>query len=252
MKQDDFFIGWSADTPKADRRAFLAGGIVLSLGGIGGGTLLASGQKAVGPGTWNQGDVREFTGIASADPYAMLRTRDIGNRTSTALLGCLGKCGVAARIASYAGQQVTVRGSLIERGPHAMIAVIDGPDWIEPIEGPIPTDLAFPEPEPLGSVTLAGEILDTKCWFGAMRPSEGKVHKACASLCIRGGLPPAFFVKDRSGQSALMIMTDGGSAYGDDLLPLVAEPVEINAQVARHGDILMLDAPVSNMRIISA
>lgn len=252
MKQDDFFIGWSADTPRADRRAFLAGGIVLSLGGIGGATLLASGQRAVGPGIWNQGDVREFTGIASADPYAMLRTGDIGNRTSTALLGCLGKCGVAARIASYAGQQVVVRGSLIERGPHAMIAVIDGPDWIEPVEGPVPADLTFPEPEPLGSVTLAGEILDTKCWFGAMRPSEGKVHKACASLCIRGGLPPAFFVKDRSGQSALMIMTDGGGSYGDDLLPLVAEPVEINAQVARHGDILMLDAPVSNMRIISA
>lgn len=250
MDKNDFFIGWSPDTPKPDRRAFMIGGLGLGISGLAGGGILAAYQMSPGPGTWNQGDIREFTGIAAADPYAMLRTSDLANAPTTALLGCLGKCGVAARIASYAGKQVIVRGSLIQRGRHAMIAVIDGPDWIEPIDAPVPDNLAFPDAEPLGDITLSGEILDTKCWFGAMRPSEGKVHKACASLCIRSGLPPAFFARDESGRSALMIMSDGDAKYGDDILPLVAEPVRLRASLSRRGDLLMLDAPVSEMQIV--
>ena len=51
-----------------------------------------------------------------------------------------------------------------------MIAVIDGLDWIREDEGGDIGNLAFPTPEPVMQVSLNGEILDTKCWFGAMRP----------------------------------------------------------------------------------
>ncbi|MEO1475543.1 MAG: hypothetical protein AAFS13_04100 [Pseudomonadota bacterium] len=250
MSKDDFFIGWSPNMPKADRRAFLASGLALTAAGVAGGGFLASRQRPPGPGTWNQGDIREFTGIAAADPYAMLRTNDLGNATTTALLGCLGKCGVAERIAAYAGQKVIIRGSLIQRGRYAMIAVIDGPDWIEPIDAPVPDNLAFPAILPLGEIMLAGKILDSKCWFGAMRPSEGKVHKACAALCIRSGLPPAFFAQDEAGRSALMIMTDRGAKYGNDILPLVAEPLKVRGTLFRQGDLLLLDAPVAQMQVV--
>jgi hypothetical protein len=89
--------------------------------------------------------------------------------------------------------------------------------------------LNFPALQALGDVSLAGEILDSKCWFGAMRPSSGKVHKACASLCIRGGIPPAFFARGPANQGALMIMTTGGRAHGPALLELVADPVRVMA-----------------------
>ncbi|MEL6754724.1 MAG: hypothetical protein AAFO57_11910, partial [Pseudomonadota bacterium] len=112
--------------------------------------------------------------------------------------------------------------------------------------------LAFPEPEPITEVSLIGEILDSKCWFGAMRPSEGKVHKSCASLCIRGGIPPAFYVKDRAEQTALMIMTDQGAAHAESLLEYVADPVSISGQVLRFGDLLLLDAPVSAISRLTA
>ena len=129
-----------------------------------------------------------------------------------------------------------------------MIAVIDGLDWIrEDASGEI-GDLAFPTPEPLFEATLNGEILDSKCWFGAMREAEGKVHKSCASLCIRGGIPPAFYVKDRKDQKALMIMTSGGYGHNKDLLEYVADPVSITGQVQRFGDLFLLDAPVSALR----
>ncbi|MEO0549394.1 MAG: hypothetical protein AAFZ91_05690 [Pseudomonadota bacterium] len=247
MSKNDFFIGW-ADTPKPDRRFFIGAGLAL-LGGTGAiAAAVASAQNRPGTGSWNMGDVREWRGFATADPYPMLRLGSANNAPDFALLGCQGKCGVGARIGSHAGKPVIVKGSLIERGPYKMIAVVDGMDWIrEDTTSDAPT-AALPELETLGQVTLQGEILDSKCWFGAMSPNQGKVHKACASLCIRGGIPPAFYVQDRQDQKALMIMTDGGLAHSRDLLEFVADPVEITGTLQRRGPLFLLDNPVSAIR----
>lgn len=244
MSKDSFFIGW-AETPKVDRRFFFGAGLGLLAGTAATAGGIAALQNPVGKGAWNMGEIREWRGIATAEPYAMLRTIDLDGRPRTALLGCQGKCGVSAKIGALAGKPVVVRGSLIQRGRHSMIAVTDGLDWIREDERGEVGDLAFPTPEPVMQVSLNGEILDTKCWFGAMRPSSGKVHKSCASLCIRGGLPPAFYGKDPKDQSALMIMTSGGFGHNKDLLPYVADPVTITGKVQRFGDLLLLDAPVS-------
>lgn len=249
---DAFFIGW-ADTPAADRRFFLRAGLVLTAGAAGLGAGLAALQRRPGTGSWDQGAIREWRGIVNAKPYAILRTHDLGPGLRTALLSCLGKCGVAARIGSLTGQPVVVTGSLIQRGLHSMIAVDEMGDWIRRDERAV-TDpaLSLPDAELLGEVTLAGEILDSKCWFGAMRPSDGKVHKACASLCIRGGIPPAFFARGQGWQGSLMIMTDRGHAYGPEFLALVADPVRVTGRVFRQGDLLLLDAPMSTIRRLEA
>jgi hypothetical protein len=247
-QDEPFFIGW-ADTPPADRRFFLRAGLGLTAAAGGLGLGLAALQQAPGPGHWDPDAIREWRGIVSAEPYAMLRTNDLGPGPRTALLSCLGKCGVAARIGALAGQPVVVTGSLIQRGPHAMIAVDEVGDWIRHDAGARPdAALDFPVPQLLGEVSLAGEILDSKCWFGAMRPSTGKVHKACASLCIRGGIPPAFFVRGAGQQGALMIMSTGGRAYGPELLGLVGEAVRLSGRVFRRGDLLVLDADMAAIR----
>lgn len=240
MSKDDFFIGW-AETPKVDRRFFLGAGMAGLAGTAAIAGTVAALQKPAGPGTWAMGEVREWRGIATAEPYPMLRTTDIDGTPRTALLGCQGKCGVSMRIGAHQGTPVVVKGSLIQRGAHAMIAVIDGMDWIaEDPKGNV-EGLNFPMAVPVANVTLRGEILDTKCWFGAMRPSEGKVHKSCASLCIRSGIPPAFYVKDIREQKALMIMTDGGAAFGHEVLEFVADPVEVLGSVSRVADLLFLE-----------
>ena len=247
-RDDGFFVGW-ADTPEADRRFFLRAGLGLTAAAGGIGLGLAALQRAPGPGRWDPDAVREWRGIVTAEPYAMLRTSDFGPLPRTALLSCLGKCGVSARIGAWAGQPVVVTGSLIQRGKHAMIAVDEVGDWIRRDEHALVNpSLLFARPTPVGEVSLVGEILDSKCWFGAMRPAEGKVHKACAALCIRGGIPPAFFARGPNNQTALMIMTSGGRAHGPDLLGLVADAVRIDGQVSRMGDLLLLDVPVSRIR----
>jgi hypothetical protein len=247
---EPFFIGW-ADTPPLDRRFFLRAGLGLTAAGGGLGLGLAALQPAPGPGNWDPDTVREWRGIVSAEPYAMLRTHDLGGGPRTALLSCLGKCGVAARIGALAGLPVVVTGSLIQRGVHSMIAVDEVGDWIrrDGASRPDPR-LALPALQRVGEVSLAGEILDSKCWFGAMRPSTGKVHKACAALCIRGGIPPAFYARGPQAQEALMVMQTAGRAYGPELLPLVGDPVRLSGHVFRQGDLLVLDAPWDAIRRI--
>lgn len=249
-RDSEFFIGWAEPMPDADRRFFLRAGLGLTLATAGLGFGLAALQRHPGTGSWDQDAIKEWRGIVTAEPYAMLRTRDLGPEPRTALLSCLGKCGVAARIGSLAGQPVVVTGSLIHRGRHAMIAVDEVGDWIRRDEAAAAVDatLDFPPPEPQGELDLVGEIVDSKCWFGAMRPADGKAHKACASLCIRGGLPPAFLVRGQGQQAALLIMTSGGRAFGPELLPLVADPVRVVGRVFRRGDLRVLDVPVSAIR----
>lgn len=248
MSKEDFFIGW-AETPPVDRRFFLGAGFGLLGATAATAGAIASLQNRPGKGSWKMSDVREFRGVATSEPYAMLRTIDVDGTPKTVLLACQGKCGVSAKIGALEGKYVVVSGSLIQRGAHAMIAVSDGIDWIRSDDHSVASaDLAFPASESMGEVTLRGEILDTKCWFGAMRPSTGKVHKSCASLCIRGGLPPAFYVKDIRKQKALLIMTDGGLGFGPDLLEYVADPVEIVGSLRRQDDFVFFDTSTKRIR----
>jgi len=247
MSKNDFFIGWSDDMPALDRRFFLGAGLALSAGTVGLAATLSSSRNAPNSGSWNMGEIREWRGIATSAPYSMMRTRDLNGAPRTVLLGCQGKCGVSARIGAHAGKPVIIRGSLIQRGKHAMIAVTDDIDWIEDDPATDVAGLAFPAIEPLEEITLRGTILDSKCWFGAMSPARGKTHKSCASLCIRGGIPPAFFVKDRQDQKALLLMTSRGQAHGEDLLPFVADPVELTGQLQRWGDQLLIDSTVGSL-----
>ena len=245
---EPMFVGW-ADTPLADRRFFLRAGVGLTTAAGLLGFGVAALQRPPGTGHWDPDAVREWRGIVSAEPYAMLRTNDLGGGPRTALLSCLGKCGVAARIGALAGQTVVVTGSLIQRGAHSMIAVDEVGDWIRAdSDAAADPALAFPAGQPIGEVSLTGEILDSKCWFGAMRPADGKVHKACASLCIRGGIPPAFYARGSNGQGALMILTAGGRAHGPGLLGLVVDPVRVSGMVQRFGDLLVLDVPLAQIR----
>lgn len=250
--RDQFFIGWADAVPAADRRFFLRAGLGLLAGSAGLGAGLAALQQRPGPGTWEPEAVREWRGVVTDAPYALLRTRVPGDPAPcTVLLSCLGKCGVAARIGQLAGQAVVVRGSLLQRGPHRMLAVDEGGDWIRPdtsADAAAAAELAFPAVQRLGSVTLDGEVVDSKCWFGAMRPSDGKVHKACAALCIRGGIPPALLTRGPQGAPVLMVMTSGGRAHGADLLPFVADRIRLQGDLQRRGDLLWLDAPVAAIR----
>jgi len=86
-------------------------------------------------------------------------------------------------------------------------------------------------------------IMDSKCFFGVIRPARGKTHKACASLCIRGGIPTSFWARSSDGRESVILMTDAqGDPMPDDILPMVADPVAVEGEIVRVGDLLQLRA----------
>jgi hypothetical protein len=80
---------------------------------------------------------------------------------------------------------------------------------------------------------LKGEILDPKCWFGVMKPGEGKVHKSCAIRCISGGIEPVFRVTNGLENDYYILKGTNGEDINQDILDYVAEPVYIDAEVEK-------------------
>ncbi len=92
-----------------------------------------------------------------------------------------------------------------------------------------------------GGHTLQGEIVDTKCYLGAMKPGRGKPHRGCASLCIRGGIPAALLVRTTSGERRLVHLLDRrGQPLGRQVLEWVGEPVEVAGTLRRRDNRLFL------------
>lgn len=85
-------------------------------------------------------------------------------------------------------------------------------------------------------VTLTGELLDGKCYLGAMKPGDGAAHRACAMLCIRGGLP-ALFIADSGDERGRVYWATGGlgQGLGEDLVPLVARRVQVRGRERTLG-----------------
>jgi hypothetical protein len=88
---------------------------------------------------------------------------------------------------------------------------------------------------------LAGEIVDSKCFFGVMNPGELKPHRACAVRCISGGIPPVLCVRDAAGRACYFwLVGPEGEPIGRALLDFVAEPVLVEGEVRRRGEELVL------------
>ncbi len=253
----------------------IAGGLGLIAVGGGAAAGLAYTQDRAGRGTWDQADVRDFIGELFTDPYPALRVvaqqeldgtaRPVDIQPTPALLGCLGKCGVRPRLdGMIAGGRalVAIRGTLIQRDRHAMISVVDGPGWVRAVEAERDLTAMMDDfmqavrrtftggETDLGAAMLTGEILDTKCWFGAMRPSEGKEHKACAALCIKSGLPPAFYAKDADGRMHAFLITDpeGGPLHAE-VADFAADPVRVRGRLVQRDFVEFRIDPADIVRV---
>ena len=89
---------------------------------------------------------------------------------------------------------------------------------------------------------LVGEIVDTKCYLGAMKPGRGKPHRDCASLCIRGGIPAALLVRTENGERHLVHLVSFGRPVGVEVLDFVGQPVEVTGLLRRKDGRLFLHA----------
>ena len=89
----------------------------------------------------------------------------------------------------------------------------------------------------LGETELKGEIVDSKCYFGVMKPGFGKPHRDCAIRCISGGIPPVLVVKNEKGEAQYFLLTgQNGEPINQEVLPFVGLPVSIKGQLEKMAD----------------
>jgi hypothetical protein len=240
---DEFYVGY---LPKAPVRlgkivARIATGIVLA--GLIVGGLLIVGQPPLASSKFEYGEYSDYSGVIEEWPYPIL----VADNASF-LLVAPGKHGLSGSVKGLQGKHVQLKGSLIERTPDRMIEVV--PASIAVGTSPFPATPS--RTVDLGPVTLQGEIVDTKCYLGVMNPGEHKVHRDCAVRCISGGVPPAFLARDASGDSRVLLLVDeDGRALSREVLPFVAEPLEISGVLVRIGNTLTLKADPARFRRIT-
>ena len=240
---DEFFVGY-LPTPTGQTHFLRSTIIVLTLGVATSALVIAARQRDPGDGVWNLKSTIAFEGVLEFTPYPILRTE-----TGSLLIVNEGKVAAPASLRDHAGKRVRLTGSLIQRPGRAMIelssAVNDVIDDATPMNPPLIEDR-----EP---VTLRGEIIDPKCFLGAMKPGNGKPHKGCATLCLRGGIAPMFVTKSADGTLRYHLLVDpsGAALTGDALaaiLPFVADDVELTGTRYRRGDLEFIEIQPDSIR----
>lgn len=242
-QSDEFFVGY-LKTPHGLGRFLRAGAIVLLIVGGALAAALAASQRDPGLGAWDVDHATVLEGLVQTEPCPLIRVAGQQGQVMTILLVSQGKLGAAERLAPFNGQLVRVRGHTLERGRVRMFELDDDAKAVEAVStntamtSMAPRTLALPAPSDRRAVTLRGEIVDPKCFAGAMKPGEGKTHKACAVLCLRGGIPPMFVAED--GRAYLLVDENGRSPTGgalEAILPKVGEFGEFHGQASTRGDV---------------
>ncbi len=251
-RRDEFYVGYRSKAPAGTALAirWLLAGLLCLISVI---ALLLSGSQApLGAGKFEFRDYREFSGIVLTEPYPRLLVERPGSRAgqssySSWLLVAPFKFGAEALINEFDGQKVKLRGTLIYRDGQTMLELL--PDSIAPVESA--ARFAGEPAEKLGEVSLHGEIVDSKCYLGVMKPGNGKTHRACAIRCISGGVPPLLVVTTPAGNRSYYQLLDvEGNPVNQRILDKIAVPVQISGELVRYGDVLVLKAAPESYRLL--
>jgi hypothetical protein len=244
-----FFVGY-LPVPKALRGWLLAvaAGLAMLFAAIG--WAIATSQSDPGPGAFRF-DLGEqtVTGVMESRPYPLLHVTvgsDAVPAGHTLTLAGAGKTGAAGQAAPLDGKLAQISGIILKRGDLDMLQLRGGSGAVE-AEGEAP---AIPVTQ-LGRWRLAGEICDGKCLAGAMRPGTGLAHKACANLCLAGGIPPVFVSSQPVEGSEFLLLAgpDGGPLPGW-LYDRTAVFLSIEGDIERRGDLLIFRVNPASLEVL--
>jgi hypothetical protein len=245
-----FYIGWMAAAPKLlvqfIRRYLLA--IFITAVIIG--SLLAISQKKFSTGNFEYGQLTDVKGIYFDSPVPCLKVlngKDIWGNPSfvTIPLVGYGKHGAEGAITEMEKQkktqlnqkELTLRGTLMYHDGVTIMQIDRNDNTGLRISGETVSAEWLPGIKELGRTIVKGEIIDPKCYFGVMKPGEGKPHRDCAIRCILGGISPMLAVKNEKGESNyyLLVSDDGGDIH-EAVQDFVAEPVSMEARLVQYDD----------------
>jgi hypothetical protein len=236
---NDFYVGYLPKAPEGLARFVRKVIVALGLLAVTAALVLVVGQMPFANSAFEFGKLRSFEGVAVTRPFPTLlvaRPGQVGqqDKYSRYLLVTPGKHGADDLVAGFDGKQVRLQGQLIYREGGTMLEIT-------------PSSIAVLDTAPtiqettrdLGTVTVTGEIVDSKCYLGVMNPGQGKVHRDCAARCLSGGIPP-IFVTDDGREQFLLVGLDGRALRRDALREFIAEPIQIQGELLESGSTQLL------------
>jgi hypothetical protein len=227
--KDEFYVGYLDRAPAGLARWLKAVALVLAAAVPLILAVVAAGQREHPSGAFEFGIQREFEGILYETPLPALRVEGPGGAAADSLvLVGFGKSGIPPVARGHHGERVRFRGSLVYRQNVAMVEMND-PGSFEPLGPPDPP--VGGRLEVAGEVELTGELVDTKCFLGVMRPATGKVHRACAVRCLKGGVPPGILVHDAEGGGTVIMLAGPAGGPLDFDLELAGREIRVRGRL---------------------
>jgi hypothetical protein len=248
MNTDEFYIGWMPAAPGSYARHIRRIVIVLIGLVIAAGIILALGQKKFSTSSFEFGQLTEVKGVYQQFPVPSIKVtthRDaFGHSTyiTIPLVG-YGKFGAEGTIADLEGQrninldkkEVTFKGTLLYSDGKTLLQIDMNDNPL--LDATTSHSTIQPDIKELGTVHLTGEILDPKCYFGVMKPGQGKPHRDCAIRCIAGGMSPVFYVRNEKGEANYYLILDkDGKKMNEALKDFIADPVSLEAKAVQYDD----------------
>jgi hypothetical protein len=240
---DDFYIGYDPTmTPRLARRIRAAAAVLLALAVLLPLVLIAA-QGRFGDGVFEYGRTRTVVGQLVEFPYPAIDVA--GSAPASYWLVGPGKFGAAALVRGLDGRTVRARGSLIERGGEKMLQLA-GPDGIETLGAQSETKPSLPVR--IRTVTVVGELVDSKCHLGVMKPGEGPTHRDCAVRCLLGAVPP--MISERGTRARLALVNEDGRPFFSDFSALAGRPLSVRGTLVIQGARRFLEAGLDDIEII--
>jgi len=265
MKSSEFYIGWMPKAPAGFAKHVRRVMVFLLPAALVIGLLLASFQKKFSTANFEYGKTTEIKGIYFNRPVPLLKVlngKDIMGNTlylTIPLVG-YGKHGAETAILelekekniSFNNKALTLKGTLLYSDGKTFLQISKDENPVVAV-GSAGNTAFSPQQEELGVQKVKGEIIDPKCYFGVMKPGEGKVHRDCAIRCILGGIPPVLKVMNEKGEkNYYLVVGPNGEKMNESVQDYVAEPVEIGARVVKQDDWVILYVKTGNIKRISS
>ena len=200
MKRDrEMYIGYFPFMPRRYVKTVRNVTVFITLLVVASAVVIGTFQRRFNNGQFEFGTLSTVSGVLATRPFPMLTT-DEGVSIMLVGYGKAGAEGTIEHMENIAGdildgKRVSLRGTLIYGEGKVLMELTEGEESLIEVSGQTAATLA-PEAEMLSPINVRGEIVDPKCYFGVMKPAQGKVHRSCAIRCVSGGIPPVLRVAE--------------------------------------------------------
>lgn len=251
-KCDEFYIGYASDAPPRLKKllsySVLAIGVVISAIAL----LISSAQQRFSSAVFEYGISTEVEGqlFLKPIPYLLVEYgKDASGNTvsQSILLVGYGKAGVQSmpQLISEKNdrKKVRLRGSLLYGDGKSLLQVTetDVDKLIVLDDNPVAQHVQ----NEFGTMLFTGEIIDPKCYFGVMKPGEGKPHRSCAIRCISGGIPPVFHTITNE---YFVLTNEKFGSINEEVLDFVGDRLVLTGRVTQVDDLKILAISTSTIK----